>query len=349
MSVKSDAKWAERFNARTSALYRTSTLQAIDSDRAGMPLQRAIDVLLREGTPAALRVLGIANQRLRAYKKEYERNHPALGSLETQLAGDLNLPDFTTWCPNGNDVVAHYKRPRRENIDQGVLWGPTTWSSWDADDLTTHVETVVVLKLPDFNDDRRIEFLNPAYWSKKNPEYFRVSDPVHEDNGRLRRLPVQHGPWRGLLYEDFQMAWHGLSVTGFRNLLSIDFELPTTTYKLDRSMASSLWGVARTGGMEVNFGITTIQPCEEWLKNNCGRIAHEPLCNELCPYANDGDTFIARATKNVRFINITPKMASGSPLRTGDYMNYMAPAVLSTWMDLSMRGWIETLGVEAEW
>ena len=161
-------------------------------------------------------------------------------------------------------------------------------------------------------------------------DFFRATYAVQEEDGSpvyqpgRRLLPVQSGldtplgsPWSGLFYEDFEWSSGIQTVAGFRNVRNIDFQATDTSIDLEfslfRSLASTVGPLERAGGLDVDSGFTRAH--EE--KNEDGQLR----------------TRIS-SQKSVRFTDLTPGRLDEGLMDPGQYLNYLAPSVVGTWMSL---------------
>jgi hypothetical protein len=341
--------------------FRASGLSAVP---AVMPIKQALQVLQRH-SPAACETI---RRRIRMYKM-YADQHEVGGASARGLDDLLDYVDRLPGMPLPTDV------PKSEEIDKFVVAGqahdishggesehPCFWrappiAGYDGANLITKVTVRGAIERA-FCEIKKC--LNPVNWANTLTEGSGFSRSykvelqgdhvVYDPDGFPRRAEPQPGEtecWEGVLFEDVDWSWNGAPITRFCNLLNIKFYQPEASptnasgpelvleYDLRQSLSSDLMGLPRPGGLEIDSGVAKVYEVEAALKasdvlsEDDRRLLQSINCSSRT-------FFFVTVSKAMRFASLSPGIVSGAPLSSGQIMNYLAPSIMTSWMDLAV-------------
>ena len=362
--AKPEGEWLRAWNSASFFTHRYGGFRAsgLPAVPEVMPIQHALRVLHRH-SPDAVEAM---RRRIRIYTM-YADRHEVGGASARGLDDLLDYVDHLPGVPPPIDVPLPEAIDRfvvanqAQDISQGAggehacVWRAPPIARYDGASLITEVTVRGAIERA-FRDIKKC--LNPVNWSTVPAEgsgfsrSYKVelqgNQVVYDPDGFPRRAEPQPGEtecWEGVLFEDVDWSWHGAPVTRFCNLLNIKFYQPKASlpnalgpelvleYNLRQALSSDVLGLPRPGGLEVDSGVAKVYDVATALKID-GVLSEDDkrLLQEIdCP----GPWFFVTISKTVRFASLSPRIVSGAPLSSGEVMNYLAPAILTSWMDLA--------------
>lgn len=327
-----------------------------------MPIKQALWVLHRHSR-AACEVMRRRIHMYKAYADTYEAGGaPALGLDDLQEYVDCLLGVPPIQVPPIEDIEKWFVAGQAQDTSYGVggehacFWRAPPIARYDGAKLITEVTVKGAIERA-FCDIKRC--LNPVSWATIPAEGSGFSSSykvelqgdqvVYDPDGFPRRVEPQPGEtecWEGVLFEDVDWSWNGAPITRFCNLLNIKFYQPEASptnasgpalvleYDLRQALSSDLLGLPRPGGLEIDSGVAQVWEVAAALKTD-GVLSEDDkrlLQNIGCSART---WFFVTISKTVRFASLSPGIVSGAPLSSGEVMNYLAPCILTSWMDLA--------------
>jgi hypothetical protein len=324
-----------------------------------MPIKQALQVLQRHSRAAGETI----RRRIHLYKAYAERHEAggasALGLDDLQDYVDCLLGVPPIHLPPIEEIERWFVAGQAQDTSQGVegeracFWRAPPMARYDGAKLITEVTVKGAIERP-FVDIKKC--LNPVNWSTVPAEgsgfsgsykvELRGDQVVYDPDGSPRRAEPQPGEtecWEGVLFEDVDWSWHGAPITRFRNLLNIKFYQPEASptspelvleYNLRQALSSDVLGLPRPGGLEIDSGVAKVYTVavalntDGVLSEDDKRILHRIHCHSET-------WFFVTISKAVRFASLSPHVVSGAPLSSGELMNYLAPCIMTSWMDLA--------------
>lgn len=197
--------------------------------------------------------------------------------------------------------------------------------------LTSLVTTVDIPSKSTCDFATLAHILDPRSWSLSPfwPESYEVQ--LSQDGRGFTKTDVantQNGEsWGGYLFEHVEWNWNVSTVASFRNYLNINFEVDAVNQKLRLDFAlfscegSQLYLLEqRQRGIDVDCGFQCVAP-------HPGPPNHSP-----------GGPFRLRTVKNIRYTDLLDRQTPGQgPLGAGQFLSYLAPAVVGLWMNDLLR------------
>lgn len=324
-----------------------------------MPIKQALQVLQRHSRAAGETI----RRRIHLYRA-YADVHEAGGAAALRLD---DLQDYVDCLLGGppvpiGDIEKRFVAGQAQDVSQGVggdhacFWRAPPMARYDGANLITEVTVKGAIERP-FADIKKC--LNPVNWATIPVEGSGFSGSyqvelhgdqvVYDPDGFPRRAEPQPGAtecWEGVLFEDVDWSWHGAPVTRFRNLLNIKFYRPEASatkpfvpeleldYDLRQSLSSDCLGLPRLGGLEIDSGVAQVWKIAKVLQAG-DVLAADDLRILQDIDCSAGSWFFVTISKSVRFASLSPHIVSGAPLNAGELMNYLAPCIMTSWMDLA--------------
>ena len=224
-------------------------------------------------------------------------------------------------------------------LSNNVLGGPAC-SQKNADtDVDFDVNTLVSTATTTIEVQRHFadlaKIMDPRGWRELGPDYFAHSYKAKEVNGTVQykddgnpepdvgtTAPIGTD-WSGVLFEQFEWNWNDLSLSQFRNLLRIKFEVDHTQgaehlhleYSLIQCLDSMVGYDEQDGGLDVDSGFADV----------IGIGGSAP------------PTWQVTAQKKLRFTDRTPgNVGLEVPVDLGMALNFLAPAMIGIFLDRSV-------------
>jgi hypothetical protein len=340
--------------------FRTSGFAAVPEV---MPIKQALRVLQRHSRAAG----DTMRRRIRIYKMYADRHAPGGASA-------LGLDDLLDYVESLPGMPPPINEPPIEDIDRfvvagqaqdisqdgggghGCVWRAPPIARYDGAELITEVTVKGAIERA-FREIKKC--LNPVSWadipaegsgfSRSYKVELQGDQVVYDRDGFPRRAEPQPGEtecWEGVLFEDVDWSWHGAPITRFCNLLNIKFYQPEASltnasgpelvleYDLRQALSSDVLGLPRPGGIEIDSGVAQVWEVAAALQTG-GVLSEDDQRILQGIDCSAGPWFFVTISKTVRFASLSPRIVSGAPLSSGELMNYLAPAILTSWMDLA--------------
>jgi len=196
-------------------------------------------------------------------------------------------------------------------------------------DLTSLVTTVDIPSTSTCDFAMLARILDPRSWSLSPfwPASYEVQ--LNEDRGEFTRPSAENSQtgesWSGYLFEHVEWNWNVSTVASFRNYLNINYEVDAINQRLRLDFAlfscegSQLYLLEqRRRGIDVDSGFQCVTPV---------------------PGSNPpGGPFRLRTVKNIRYTDLLDRQTPGQgPAGAGQFLSYLAPAVVGLWMNDLLR------------
>jgi hypothetical protein len=196
--------------------------------------------------------------------------------------------------------------------------------------LTSLVTTVDIPSTSNCDFATLARVLDPRSWSLSPfwPASYEVQLNESQSGFAQPQSPSsQNGAsWSGFLFEHVEWNWNISTVASFRNYLNIQYVVDEARQKLRLDFAlyscegSQLYLLEqRQRGIDVDSGFQCVAP-----------LAQSPN--------PPGGPFRLRTVKNIRYTDLLDRQTPGQgPAGAGQFLSYLAPAVVGLWMNDLLR------------
>lgn len=197
-------------------------------------------------------------------------------------------------------------------------------------DLTSLVTTVDIPSTSSCDFATLARILDPRSWSLSPfwPESYEVQRSK-DGSGFAppeKASSLNGQSWNGYLFEHVEWNWNVSTVASFRNYLNIRYVVDEANQKLRLDFAlyscegSQLYLLEqRQRGIDVDSGFQCVGPLAE-------------------PANPPGDRFRLRTVKNIRYTDLLDRETPDQgPVGAGQFLSYLAPAVVGLWMNDLLR------------